>query len=135
MEHHQGHELVGKPYVDEDGVGDALDALHDSDVVHVPLHEMPAQPVTETHGALEIHTPPRVPVADRRAAECGHHSGNNEPAGAGCAHRETGAVHRDALATGQPGVTRRDTELTPHLRPLDPLDDADVVYQSGEQFK
>src|SRR5689334_2111058 len=129
---HQRLEVLGQADVDEQRVGAPLDALHRADAVDMALHHVSAEAVAEAERALEVHPPAGFPRADGGAIEGRDDRRDGEPASAVLAHGEAGAVHRDALARGEPDVPRRNAQLAPRLRPLHTLDHTDIVNQPGE---
>ena len=84
--------------VEQQGVaplGHPLDRRHP---VHVPLDEMPAQPIRRAQRSLEIHAAARRVFIEQRAASGRLHHVDREAALDYPLHREAGAVDRDALA-------------------------------------
>src|SRR3989449_432313 len=80
------------------------------DAVHMPLHEVPAQPVRRAQRALEVHPAAGRVLPQQRPARRGLHGVDREPPPHHPLHGETGAVHGDALARLQALVRRADRE-------------------------
>src|SRR2546422_6633247 len=80
------------------------------DAVHMPLHEVPAQPVRRAQRALEVHPAAGRVLPKQRPARRGLHGVDREPPPHHPLHGETGAVHGDALARLQALVRRADRE-------------------------
>ena len=93
--HHQLADLPRHRDIDEHRIVESLNATNGSQPVHVPLHDVAAQPIRCPHGALEVHALPRTPTADGGAAQCRYDSGHRKTAIAAVAdhamERGTGA--------------------------------------------
>src|SRR3989442_5025235 len=87
-----------------------LDPHHLRHAVHVPLHEVAAQPVRRAHRALQVDAPaPRV-LREQRPVPRGLHHVGREPAPHHALHGQARPIHRNALAALERLVGRTDPE-------------------------
>ena len=82
---------------------------HDgADPVHVTLDEVPAEPVADPQGPLEVDPAAGTEVPEPGPVERGADDVRREAAGHHSRHRETCPIHRHALAGGSdPGRRTR----------------------------
>src|SRR5215831_4750198 len=93
---------------------------------------MPAQPVADAQGSLEIDPRTGAPGAHRRAVKRRRHGRGGEPLWTMLANRETRAIHGDALARREIRVAALDPKFTARVRRRDSRNPSDVVDQAGE---
>src|SRR5437870_13026742 len=66
VRHHKLEQPRRESKVDEPGVALLPCGQHLGDAVHMTLHEMAAQTITQPERALEVHARPSTPALDRR---------------------------------------------------------------------
>src|SRR5262249_2213115 len=102
------------------------------DSIDMPLHHMPAEPVADPQCPFEIDPATGLACAKGGPIERCHDHMNVEGSRAGSGHRETRAVHRDALTQFDIGPRRFDLELAPAVCFRGFPDRSDGSHDAGE---
>jgi hypothetical protein len=137
VQHRQRGDLARDLHVDQGVVAAVTNVTHGPHAVHVPLHQVPAEPVADLHRPLQVHPTPRLEPAEGGAAEGGGHRLHREAVRVQLHHRLAGAVHRHAVAERQPLAHPGRPHGEAHAVPLGATvrDGADLLDQSGEHVR
>jgi hypothetical protein len=127
MLHHKLGQPLRQSKIDQACVALLLHAFNRGNPVHVALDEVSPEAIADSERALEVEAASDRPIGNGCTPKCRHHGGDGKPSWSMVQHRETGAVHRDALAVGEVGIPRRNAELSTGIGLRDVGDLANVV--------
>ena len=108
---------------------------HAPDAVHVPLHQMPAEPLPERQRALKVHNAAYFKLSQRGAPQRLLHRVENHDAPHGGLHGQTHPVDSDALPEANLLRKPRSLDLQPrHAARLDRQHLSGVLYQARKHY-
>src|SRR5215208_2829355 len=109
------------------------DAENLSHAVHVSLHDVPPEPVRQTHSPLQVDGAPLLKPTQRRAPQCLRHSVEGQRLVLDLVHRQANTVHRHAVPHARvlQHPIRGDDEAG-QSRHLQPRDASHLFNQSGK---